>query len=80
MKNWVDISSITKGTATFIECSTAHGLAMNDIVKINLPIENDLATLLNGTTECLQMEAQILLLPLIVYRLMQILLLDIFHK
>ena len=45
----VDISSITKGTATFIECSTAHGLAMNDIVKINLPIGTDLATLLNGT-------------------------------
>ena len=45
----IDISSITKGTATFIECSTNHGLVMQDIVKINLPIGTDLATLLNGT-------------------------------
>ena len=45
----IDISSITKGTATFIECSTNHGFAMNDIVQINLPIGTDLATLLNGT-------------------------------
>ena len=45
----IDISSITKGTATFIECSTNHGLAMQDIVKINLPLGTDLATLLNGT-------------------------------
>lgn len=45
----IDISSITKGSpGTFIETSTAHGFAMNDIVQINLPVGTDLATLLNG--------------------------------
>lgn len=45
----IDISSITIGSSTTITTSAAHGLATQDIVKINLPIGTDLAAILNGT-------------------------------